>query len=718
MESIVGYRLSPRQRHLWALQQDPELRPRDARALLRLRGPLDPAALDAALEALVARHEVLRTSFERLPGMPEALQVVEERGLRRDGDEDLRALPAAAREARIEALWAGGEADGPLPAARALRVDEGEHLLLLRTHPLAVDDDSWEHLAADLAALYAAERGGAPVEDEPVPYLAVSEWLNEVAASDEAQAGRAFWNRSCAGPDAPLPEEADGAPGEEGVARRALPAALAAALAAFASVAGAPADTVVLAGWAALLHRLEGGGEARIGVACDGRADDELRRAVGPFTQHLPLTAAIDGALPFRALVERLREAREEGAGCQECFDAQAVRRFLDGDRAAADATLRLRSGFTARARPAAHAAGALELTVARRRSAGDRFALHLEVEGAGDAAVLELRGDGFSPTRLARLLERAEALLAHALARPETPVGALAVMGAAERAAVLAAPDAALADAGDATVVSLFRAQAARTPGAPAVRLGAETVSYAELDRRSSRLARRLRALGVGPEARVGILLPSSTERVAAVLAVLRAGGAFVPLDPAYPPERLAFMARDAGLALVLTTSALRGRVPAGAGAVALALDEEAGALAALSDAPDGFAPEPGSAAYVIYTSGSTGTPKGVVVEHRALAAHAAGVVAHYGLGSADRVLQFASFNFDPSVEQTLPPLAAGACVVLRDDEVMSAEAIGRLVEEAGITLLNLPTAQWHLLAEEWGARGGAPRRAARCAW
>ncbi|HEX2079053.1 MAG TPA: amino acid adenylation domain-containing protein, partial [Longimicrobium sp.] len=712
MDSIVGFRLSPRQRHLWALLQDPAFGARDARALFRLRGPVHRDALGAAVDALVLRHEVLRTSFARLPGMPEALQVVEERGVRWDGAADLSGDPAEAREARVEALWAdGGEEE--LPAARLVRVREGEHLLLLRLHPLSVDEASFEYLAAELAALYAAETGGAAVEDEPVPYLALSEWLNEVGASDEAREGRAFWARRCEGPAAPAPAEPDAAPGERASVRRALPSALAGALAAFAEDAGVPADTVVLAAWAALLHRLGRGGEARIGVAFDGRTDDELKRAVGPLTQHLPLTVPVQPGLALRALVGGVAEALEDGAGWQECFDAQAVHRFHAGAGVERDATLRLRSGFTARAAAAVHAAGPLEISVDRRRVAGDPFDLHLVVEGEGAGTALELHGDGFSPARLARLLERAEALLADGLARPDAPVGSLAVMSAAEREAVLRGfnPAAGAWPAAEATVPALFAARAARTPQAPAVRFGAEAISFGELDRRANRLARRLRALGVGAETRVGILLPSSIDRVAAVLAVLRAGGAYVPLDPGYPAERLAFMAADAGLRLVLTTSALRGRVPPIGGMSVLALDQEAEAIAALpGDAVDGE-PHPASAAYVIYTSGSTGTPKGVVVEHGALATHAVSVIRHFGLTADDRVLQFASFNFDPSIEQTLPPLVAGARVVLRGDEVLSAEAIGRLVEEQGITLLNLPTAQWHLLAAEWARGESVPR-------
>ncbi len=700
MESIEGYRLSPRQRHLWALLQGDAPRARDARVLLRLRGPLDGAALRAAVDALVARHEVLRTGFERLPGMPEALQVIGEAEARWAETEELRALPDAERGARVEALWEE-DAGGSVPAARLLRTGDAEHLLLLAVHPLAADDASLERLAAELAALLAAGPGEEAFADEPIPYVAVSEWLNELAGSEEAQEGHAFWRERGQGADPLPPVERDGPAGGPSSVRAALPAA-----------AGAPSEAVLLAAWQALLHRLAGVPEVRVGVLFDGRADEELQGAVGPFARHLPLAARVEAALPFRELVEQVQRARDDAAGWQDCWDAVDVYRFLAGDSATVDGTLLVRAGFSAVPAGGTYGAGAVELELLRRRAAEDPFALHLVAETAADGAVaLELRGDaGFAPAQLARMLERFGTLLADAVARPEAPVGELAVTSGAERERLAAfGRSGGAPDAGGRTVVEMFEAQAARTPDAPALRAGGETVSYAELSRRAGRRARRLRSLGVGPETRVGIMLPASAERVETVLAVLAAGGAFVPLDPAYPRERLDFLVRDAGLALVVTRESLRGRAPEVEGVPLLCWDGDGADAADLPDgAPDSRA-EPAGAAYVLYTSGSTGTPKGVVVEHRALAAHALAVVEHYGLGPDDRVLQFASFNFDPSVEQTLPPLAAGACVVLRGDEAPTVDAVGREVAEEGITLLNLPTAQWHLLAEEW-AGGGAP--------
>jgi amino acid adenylation domain-containing protein/non-ribosomal peptide synthase protein (TIGR01720 family) len=687
IESIAGQGFSPRQRRISRLHREGALRSCDTRALLRLRGPLDADSLARAVQRLAARHEVLGA------------------GLRWEEAEDLCALPAAEREARVEEAWSSGA--GELPTARLLRVERDEHLLLLRMSSLGADEASTHHLARELAALYAAGPEGEPFEEEPVSYAAVAEWLDELLASEEARPGRAYWLGQCDGEEPALPWEPEAAAGAPSRARTELPAGTGAAVEALAERTGTSPRTVLLAGWKALLHRLGGTAAVRVGVAFDGRGDDALQGAVGPFTQPLPLTTAAGPQVPFAALVERVFRAEEDAAGWQECFDAEAVDRAL----AAEGGSLRLRAGFTLLPAPEALAAGDVEVLAVRCEAAGDPFTLYLRVQPAEDGLSLELvGGPGFSPELLQRVLAAYSALLDGALARPEAALAELPAMGAAERALVLEGFNrtSARCEPREWTIGALFEAMAARTPDAPAVHGAGETVAYGELDRRANRRARQLRALGVGPETRVGIMLPPTPARVEAVLAVLKAGGAYVPLDPAYPQDRLAFMVRDAGLRLVLADAGLRGRVPEVEGVSVLAWDETAAEAAALPEDGPGAALDPASAAYVIYTSGSTGTPKGVLVEHRALVAHALSVQAHYGLSPEDRILQFASFNFDASIEQLLPPLLSGACVVLRNEEIPSIEAIGRYVEEHRLTILNPPTAQWNLLADEW-ARGEA---------
>jgi hypothetical protein len=618
MQSTAGTRLSPRQRHLWALLRDAPAAARDARALLRLRGPLDADALRAALDALVLRHEVLRAAFEQPAGTPEALQVAGEGGIAHEEAEYLAALPAGERDARIEALWTGAAADGRVPAARLVRTGPDEHLLLVRLHPLSVDAPSWESLAAELAALYAAERGGAAVEGDPVPYAAVADWLNEVGTSADLEPGRAWWARQWAGTDPVLPlERGSRTPSSDGVpARRTLSAGTAEALRQFADSAGAPVEAVLLAAWVALLHRLGGTAEVRVAAAVDGRVDDELAGAVGPFAEHVPLTVPVEPGGSFARLVERVRDGLNDAAQWLECFDAEALRSLAGGEGAGP------RMGFGVLPAAASHAGGGIEVSVAHGRALEDPFALHLRAGTDGADVALELAGDESVPhAERALFLERLESLLADALARPQAPVSALAVMSPAEAGRVLREFNASDSPAADGPRVhERIAAQAARTPAAPAVTFAGATLSYGELDARANGLAQSLRVLGVGPEVRVGLMLERAPEMVVAVLAVLKAGGAYVPLDPGYPRERLAYMLADARVPVLLTQDRWA-PLAEGYGGTVLYLDREWNAITAGPAVAPRVDVDPDGLAYMIYTSGSTGRPKGAMNTHRGIA-------------------------------------------------------------------------------------------------
>ncbi|MFN2607591.1 MAG: amino acid adenylation domain-containing protein [Acidimicrobiales bacterium] len=256
-------------------------------------------------------------------------------------------------------------------------------------------------------------------------------------------------------------------------------------------------------------------------------------------------------------------------------------------------------------------------------------------------------------------------------------------------------------------TVADLVEAAVAASPDATAVVAGDRSLTYAELDRRANRLASHLRSCGVGPDVAVGICLGRSVELAVALVAVLKAGGACVPLDPAYPAERLAFMVEDAAVAAVLTSARLAGRVPATAAPV-LRLDADASRWAGEPADPPPRAVGPAHLAYLIYTSGSTGRPRGVMLTHRGLVDHHRAAVALYRLAPGDRVLQFCSISFDASIEELFPTWAAGATVVFRPDD---APLLGRSwwswVDGQGLTVVNLPTGYWHAWARDLDARG-----------
>src|SRR6185295_7961620 len=326
---------------------------------------------------------------------------------------------------------------------------------------------------------------------------------------------------------------------------------------------------------------------------------------------------------------------------------------------------------------------------------------LTLVEEGEGLSASITYNALLFDKASIVRLLERYQRLLAAAAAEPGRRIWDLDLLRGSERAELLAWGAAAAAAAPFVPVHRAFAERAAAAPEAVAVVAGERHLSYGELDLRSNRLAHRLRSFGVGAERAVGVAVERSPELLVALLAVLKAGGVYVPLDPSYPAERLAYILEDAGAAVLLTTPAVLAAAPALGEGRALPLLLDGGGLAGERDDRPEVEVDAGNLAYLIYTSGSTGRPKGVMVRPGSLASYVAAFRDEHRLGPADRVLQFASIGFDTSAEEIYPCLTSGGTLVLRDDAMLvSTPDFLRRCGELGVTVLDLPTAFWHEMA------------------
>ncbi|HEY6321925.1 MAG TPA: amino acid adenylation domain-containing protein, partial [Thermoanaerobaculia bacterium] len=379
--------------------------------------------------------------------------------------------------------------------------------------------------------------------------------------------------------------------------------------------------------------------------------------------------------LPFELLVGELASGRD--LGTSPLFQVMLV--AIEGERGLPPAP----AGLSFRPWPVAAETSKFDLTLSYAAAA----------EGLAVQAVY--RRDLFDRATAARLLGWLEVLASAVLADPDRQLWDYPLLGAAERHQLLWEWSRHLAAAAPEDCLhALVEAQAARAPEAVAVSGGGERLTYGELDAQANQLAHYLLRLGVGPETRVGIHLPRSLDLIVALLAVLKAGGAYLPLDPVHPPARKRLLLEEAQVAVLITEGPL-GR-PAAVVEVRLPRDREA--ISAGSRQRPASAVGGGNAAYVLYTSGSTGTPKGVVVEHHSAAAFCAGVRARCALGPGDRLLQFAAIGFDVSVEEIFGCLAAGATLVLRDEKMMSsiAEFLAGVAAQ-GITVLVLPTAYWH---------------------
>ncbi len=688
------------QRQLWFLDRLQGAGPTyNVPLAFRLSGALDVDALRRALAALVARHPALRTTLGAEDGEP--VQVVAPEVRAELPVEEVAEDGVRARLAE-EALRPFDLAAGPLFRFRLLRVAPAEHVLSLVVHHAVFDGGSTPVLLRELSALYAAYARG---EEPDLPPLAVdygdyAAWQRERMRGPAAEAGLAYWRERLAGL-APLELPTDhprpAARGHRGATVAVdVPPELAARLAALARAERTTPFAVYLAAFQLLLGRWAGQEDVAVGTPVSGRDRTELEGVVGYFVNTLVTRADLSGDPGFRGLLGRVREA-VLGAQAHREVPFEALVEAVQPERSA-DHTPLFQAMFTHRAGDE----GRLELPglavePVEGEAAAAKFDLTLAVRGgpAGTRALLQYSPELFEAATAERMAEGFRALLEGIAADPDRRVSELPLFPDAERRRLLrelaAGPEAGTTPL---CLHQLFEAQAARTPDAPALVHAAGQLTYAELDRRAALLADVLRARGVGPEERVAICMDPAPETVAALLAVLKAGGAYLPLDPTSPAERLAFMVRDSGTRLVLAHPHLAERVAGAAEVVVLdGLDgpETPDAVAvphSRTFALSHSTPSPDNLAYVIYTSGSTGAPKGVLAPHRGVVNAVEAYVRMFEVGPGSRVLLFAPLHFDPSVLDVFTALASGAALVVASrEELMPGDGLVELLRGERIT-------------------------------
>ncbi|HEX8696632.1 MAG TPA: amino acid adenylation domain-containing protein [Longimicrobium sp.] len=676
---------------------------------LLLEGPVDAEALVRAFRALVARHAALRTAFV-WENVDRPLQVVYRRAEPDVRRLDWSGLPEAEWRGRLDALLAEERRAGfdpgraPLVRLSLARIGPALHLFLFGFHHILFDGWSFPLLLDDLEALYRAERSGRPAALPPPPrYRDYIAWL----LRQDAGRAEAFWRGALAGFTAPTPLPLDrggsGPAEEHGMETLWLDSALTGRLHASARERGVTLNTLVQGAWGLLLARSSGEEEVVFGATVSGRPAElpGVERMVGLFINTLPVRLAAPPSARVGEWLGALQAAQAEVRqhDYAPLNDVQGWSGVPHG-RPLFESVLVFENYPVGADGPADD--GGLRfhgLQVPERTN----YALTL-VTVPGEELELRLAYDArrFDAAAARRILALLRELLAGLAADPGRTLGEVPWLTPAEARRLAEWSGAGRVGAGGEPWHRLFSARAARNPSAAAVVFDGGSLTYAELDARSDRLARRLASLGVRPESRVAVCMERGAEMVAAVLAVLKAGGAYVPVDPDYPAGRVRYLLEDSGAPVVLTQARLAGRIPATDVRVVV-VDGEWDRIASAEDVP---LPDvhPENAAYVIYTSGSTGRPKGVVVTHASLVAHNRAVIEELGVTEADRVLQFASFSFDISVEEIFPTLLAGGTLVPRPaGPPPDAAAFARLIAEREITLLNLPTAYWHA----WVAEG-----------
>ncbi|RKH48164.1 non-ribosomal peptide synthetase [Corallococcus sicarius] len=674
---------------------------------VRFSGSLDAEVLRASLQELVVRHAPLRTTFVEQDGRPLqriaqgldlALPVV-----------DLRPLAAEEREAEAqrrildEARQPFDLEKGPLLRTVLYRLDTLEHILLLKLHHIITDGWSMGVLVRELSALYPALAAGRPSPLPPLPmqYADYAAWQRESLKGEVLDSHLRWW-RERLDPDAVLELPTDRprpavASGRGARITEVLPHPLIESLKALARAEGTTLFGVLLAGFQVLLSRYTGQQDVVVGTSIAGRGRAELEGLIGLFTNYLAFRTDLSGQPSFRELLGRVRETTLEAYAHQDVPFEKLVDALKPERQLSVNPLFQVALTLQNAPLPPLRLPGLVldAQPVDNRTSKADLSLLATELP-EGLRVTAEYNTDLFEPGSIQRLLAHLRTLLEGAASAPDRRILELPLMDAAEQRQVRSAWTGGTAPFPEDTCLhALFEAQARRTPEAPAVQFQGQSLTYAQLDTRANQLAHALRRRGVGLESRVALSVERSLDVAVGLLGILKAGGAWVPVDPLLPRERLAFMLEDSGATVMVTQAPLLERFPQAHQSRALCLDAERAALAGERPEAPVSGVGPRNLAYVLYTSGSTGIPKGTAIEHRGVTNLVTHEAVAYGIGPGSRVLQFASLSFDLSVEEIFTTLCSGATLVLAPlEDLMPGEPLRKLVRDEALTVISVTPA------------------------
>ncbi|MBI4206771.1 MAG: amino acid adenylation domain-containing protein [Betaproteobacteria bacterium] len=720
--------LSFSQRQIWVIDQ---MTPGNPAYNLpngyRLRGPLDVPALERSVNEIIKRHEGLRTTFvvrdgepvQRIhPDLEIRVKVTPLDHLR--GEERENKLQALASE---ESLRSFDLSRLPLIRVSVFRLGAVEHVLILNFHHIVADGLSFGVFMRELDAFYRAYTGGADARplELAVQYADFAVWQRQRMAGEAACADQIeFWQRQLAGTlpvlelpgDRPRPalQSFNGSNVFFGI-----PAPVAEDLKTLGAREGCTVFMTLLAAFQVLLQRYSGADDIVIGTPVAARTQGELDPLIGNFLNMAALRCDLSGDPAFIELLRRTRDTTLNAfSNSGVSFEALAKHLKLERDPSrnpVFQVILQVLAGSAPKIGDLQVSSFHFDLKFAQ-----FDLGLHLYEEDQGYVGRFEYCTDLFEARTVERLSSNFQQLLRVFARNPWQKISELPLLSVVERSLVLDEWNQTGADyPAGALVHELFEAQVKRAPSRTALTVGAAALSYAALGARAARVSRLLRARGIGRGQRVGLCVERGADMVAAMLGILKAGAAYVPLDPSFPTERLRFMAEDAGLALLVSTTALSGTLDM-PGERQLLLDAAAAAIDSAAVIPlpgDAPAARPEDPAYVIYTSGSTGRPKGVVVPHRAVVNFLTSMAREPGLTENDVLVAVTTLSFDIAVLELLLPVTLGATVVIAaPDEATDGRALSALLDQHRATVMQATPVTWRMLVET-GWTGRVPFKA-----
>jgi len=705
-----SYPLSYAQERFWFLDQwEPGATYHNIPGAARIRGALDLAAMEAAFREIIRRHATLRTTFVAESGAPQqvispdvpfALTEIDLTGCADAEGEALRRI-------RHDARRPFDLADGPLLRVQLFQLADDDYVLSLVMHHIISDGWSISVMIREIGILYEAFVASqpSPLAKLSVQYADYAVWQRKWLKGDLLTDQLAYWKEQLTDvPPLELPTDRPRSRTQThrgAIAAFVVPPDVMQGLTALGQRHGATPFMTFLAAFQATLSRYTSQRDIAVGTPIAGRRRAEVEGLIGLFLNTLVLRTNLDGDPTVEELLQRVRKTASDAFAHQDIpFETlvQQLQPERDTSRSPLFQVMLVLQNFPARELEVAD----LTITPLELDNATAEFDMTLVMEETAEGMTgrLEYNTDLFQTATMERFIGHFQNLLGGMAADPERRLSQLPLLEDGEKTTLLVDWVGAEEECHlDAPIHRLFEEQVAQTPNAVAMIDGSTQWTYGELNARANQLAHYLQALGVKPDDAVAVRLSRCGDLVVALLGVLKAGAAYLPLDPLLPADRLRFILEDAQVDVMVTVEALRGDLPEGLGHVVL-MDAERQSIASQPASNPESAATPENLAYLIYTSGSTGRPKGVMIEHRALANYTHAAAKEYGITAGDRVLQFASVSFDAHVEEVYPTLTRGGALILRSEDMLNSyERFLNLCKQWEVTVLSLPTGFWREL-------------------
>ncbi|HKU72447.1 MAG TPA: amino acid adenylation domain-containing protein [Pyrinomonadaceae bacterium] len=708
---LTGFRLSAQQRRLWTLLQKSSAYSAQCRVLIE--GSLDVSVLRGTLHRVVNRHEILRTTFQRPPGIKMPIQVIVEQSAPAWQSFNLDHLSAPEQEARIHECAVemrrrpSDFVDDPLVDVCLFSLSTQKHILLINLPVLCADMRTLKNLLEEVAHTYEVCAKDGNGLDEPLQYLQFSEWQNELLADEEGHEGRAYWQQQNYAEAAALrlPLEK-----EHPAVDKFLPASQTVPVSSemcdgvreLAGKLKTTSSSILLACWQTLLSRLTGKTGFIVGTTFECRPFEETQSALGPFAKSLPIRSHTGGEASFSEILKQLDATLNSAAEWQEYFSWEDI-------ASSEDEEFFLPFGFEFAQAPAEVTAGEVVFSLYHQHSYAERFKVKLCCIEHEDSLELALQFDTavFEPEDIRCLAGQFAQLLQSVFRNPEAKISRLEILTHAERQQMLVEWNRTATEfPSDKCFQQLFEEQVARTPEAVAVVFGEARLTYAGLNHRANQLAYCLQQRGAGAGTIVGVLMERSLEMLVALLGALKAGAAYLPLDPSYPRERLSLILDEAAVPVLLTQEHLAATL-AGQHADVLRLDTDWTEIASHSEQNPECVITPQNLAYVIYTSGSTGRPKGVMITHAGLVNYLCWCTQAYAAGKGSGAPLHSPIGFDLTITSLFAPLLAGRRVVVLREERGIESLVATLAQDNDYSFVKLTPAHLEALSHRFEETG-----------